>query len=92
MIFSACKPVHVTGPPSGARPPESVSPEVSAKKKITFRVHAPKAEKVVLSSSDLPGIGRGVDLKKAENGVWEATTDPVASGAYRYNFNVEVSP
>ena len=43
----------------------------------------------MLSSSDLPGIGRGVEMKKAENGVWEATTGPVASGAYRYNFNVD---
>ena len=43
----------------------------------------------MLSSSDLPGIGRGIDMKKADNGVWEATAGPVASGAYRYNFNVD---
>ena len=76
------------GPP-GPRPPQFVSPEVSAEKKITVRIHAPKAEKVVLSSSDLPGIGPGAEMKKAENGVWEATVGPVASGAYRYNLNVD---
>jgi enterochelin esterase-like enzyme len=75
--------------PAGPRPPQFVSPEVSAEKKITVRVHAPKAEKVVLSSSDLPGIGPGAEMKKAENGVWEATVGPVASGAYRYNLNVD---
>jgi enterochelin esterase-like enzyme len=75
--------------PAGPRPPQFVSPEVSAEKKITVRVHAPKAEKVVLSSSDLPGIGPGAEMKKAENGVWEATVGPVASGAYRYNINVD---
>ena len=89
VIFSACKPAHAQDRPGGTRPPEFVSPEVSTEKKITFRVHAPKAEKVTLSSSDLPGIGRGVELKKAENGVWEATTGPVAPGAYRYNYNVD---
>ena len=67
--------------PSGPRPPEFISPEVSAEKKITFRVHAPKAEKVMFSSSDLPGVGRGIDMKKADDGVWEATAGPVASGS-----------
>ena len=72
-----------------ARPPEFVSPEVSAEKKITFRIHAPKATAARLSSSDLPGVGRGVEMKKADNGVWEATFGPVPPGAYRYNFNVD---
>jgi enterochelin esterase family protein len=43
----------------------------------------------LLSSSDLPGIGRGLEMKKADKGVWEVTTAPVASGAYRYSFNVD---
>jgi enterochelin esterase-like enzyme len=87
--------VLLASPPTGAqdrapsRPPEFVSPEVSAEKKITFRIHAPKAEAVRLSSSDLPGVGRGVETKRGENGVWEAAVGPVAPGAYRYNFNVD---
>ena len=47
------------------------------------------AQKVLLSSSDLPGIGRGIEMKKGDNSVWEATTGPVPSGAYRYNFSVD---
>ncbi len=88
VIVSACQPAHAQAPP-GPPPPQFISPEVSAEKRITVRVHAPKAEKVMLSSSDLPGIGRGLEMKKGENGVWEATSSPVPSGAYRYNFNVD---
>jgi enterochelin esterase-like enzyme len=86
-ILPACQLAHAQER-SGPRPPQVISPEVSAEKKITFRVHAPKAEKVTLSGGDLPGV-RGVEMKKADNGVWEATTGPVAPGAYRYNFNVD---
>jgi enterochelin esterase family protein len=74
---------------SGQRQPALVSPEVSAEKKITFRVHAPKAEAVRLVGSDLPGTGQGVAMKKDDGGVWEALVGPVPSGAYRYHFNVD---
>lgn len=73
----------------GAQAPAVVSPEVSAEKKITFRVHAPKAEAVRLSGSDLPGVGGAAVMKKGDNGVWETTVGPVGPGAYRYNFNVD---
>ena len=73
----------------GPRPPEFVSPEVSAERKITFRIHAPKAQAVRLASSDLPDVGQGVDLTKGENDVWQVTVGPVAAGAYRYRFTVD---
>jgi enterochelin esterase family protein len=81
----------------GPRPPEFISPEVSANKKVTFRIHAPKSQDVKLSSSDIPrtgttaipGMGAGVAMKKADNGVWEVTVGPIDPGAYRYNFNVD---
>jgi enterochelin esterase family protein len=73
----------------GPRPPDYVSPEVLAEKKITFRIHAPKAETVRLFSSDIPGSGARVDMKKGENNIWEASVGPVEPGAYRYNFNVD---
>jgi enterochelin esterase family protein len=74
---------------AGQRQLAIVSPEVSAEKKITFRVHAPKAEAVRLVGSDLPGTGRGVDMKKGEEGVWEASVGPVPPGAYRYHLNID---
>jgi enterochelin esterase family protein len=89
--------VLVTAPAAHAQdrfvpPPAFVSPEVSADKKVTFRIHAPKAEAVRLSSGDTPGTGRGVAMKKGDNGVWEATVGPLPPGAYRYHFNVDGVP
>jgi enterochelin esterase family protein len=76
-------------PPPGQRQPAVVSPEVSAQKKITFRVHAPKAESVRLAGGDIPGNGPGAAMKKGDEGVWEVTLGPVPSGAYRYHFNID---
>jgi enterochelin esterase family protein len=73
------------GPPG----PEVTSPEIAADRRVTFRLLAPKAQEVRLSSSDLPDLGRGVEMTKGENGVWEATVGPVDPGAYRYNFNLD---
>ena len=75
--------------PNGNRPPEFASTEVSPERKVTFRVHAPKAEGVRLGSSDLPGVGPAAEMKKGDNGVWETTVGPVPAGAYRYNFQVD---
>ena len=72
------------------RPPQFASTEVSPERAVTFRIYAPKATSVRLSSSDLPGLGQGgLELKRGENGVWEGTTPAVPGGAYRYNFNVD---
>ncbi len=77
----------------GPQGPQVVSPEVSADRHITFRVLAPKAEAVRLSAGDIPssagGSGRGNEMTKATNGVWEVTIGPIEPGAYRYNFNVD---
>jgi enterochelin esterase-like enzyme len=72
-------------------PPEYKSTEIADDKKITFRVLAPNAKSVRMASSDIEGLGRGgLELKKAENGVWEGVTPAaVPAGAYRYNFNVD---
>ena len=80
---------------SNAQPgagPRVVSPEVSADRKLTFRILAPEAEKVQLGGSgDIPGTGFGQSspLTKGSNGVWEITVGPIAPGAYRYSFNVD---
>src|SRR5262245_59781783 len=88
-VTAALQPKWTLAQERPARPPEFVSPEVSAEKKITFRIHAPKASAVRLTGSDIPGVAMGVAMKKADNGVWEATAGPVPSGAYRYNFNLD---
>jgi enterochelin esterase-like enzyme len=73
----------------GPKSPQVISPEVSAEKKITFRIYAPKATEVKLVGSDIPKLGMGVVLKKSDKGIWEATVGPVPAGAYRYHFNVD---
>ncbi len=75
----------------GPRPPTVASPEVKDKT-VVFRILAPKAEKVGLVSSDIPGGPNGSGgraLKKGENGVWEITLDSVAPGTYRYLLDVD---
>ena len=69
--------------------PPVISPEVSPDRRITFRLLAPKAETVRVMGGDMPGNGKGTELTKAANGVWEVTAGPMPAGAYRYNFNVD---
>ena len=77
-------------PPGGPRPPDFVSPEVSAERKVTFRLWAPEAKAVRIASSDLPGNnGPGIEAKKDDKGVWGAVAGPVPAGAYRYHFVVD---
>ncbi|MGO8674730.1 MAG: alpha/beta hydrolase-fold protein [Limisphaerales bacterium] len=73
----------------GPQGPQVVSPEVSAERRITFRILAPKAQAVRLSSGDIPGNGQGAPLAKGTNDVWEVTIGPVEPGTYRYNLNVD---
>jgi enterochelin esterase-like enzyme len=84
------------GQPAAERPrargpqgPQVVSPEISGDRRVTFRILAPKAEAVRLSAGDIPGNGRGAELTKGTDGVWEVTMGPIDPGAYRYNFNVD---
>lgn len=75
---------------SQPRAPRVVSPEISADREVTFRIHAPKAETVQLvSGGDIPGLGQGKALTKGTNDVWEVTLGPLPAGAYRYRFNVD---
>ncbi|HZO85463.1 MAG TPA: alpha/beta hydrolase-fold protein [Verrucomicrobiae bacterium] len=73
----------------GPQGPQVVSPEVRADRRVSFRVLATNAQAVRLSAGDIPGLGRGGEMKKGTNGVWEVTLDPIDPGAYRYNFNID---
>ncbi len=72
------------------RPPEFSSVEVDGQR-VTFRIWAPQAEAVLLSSSDLPTPSSpGNTLTKSEtNGVWEISRENVPPGTYRYQFTVD---
>ncbi|MGC4043538.1 MAG: alpha/beta hydrolase-fold protein [Armatimonas sp.] len=79
----------------GGQPPmQFASTEVSAERKLTFRVLAPKATEVRLNGGDVPGMTRDNSLMTKVNkddwkGLWEVTVGPVPAGAYRYTFNVD---
>jgi enterochelin esterase-like enzyme len=72
-----------------AAPPKSggalVSPEIHADGKITFRLRAPKAEKV---SVICEAVGTQ-PMTKDEGGAWSVTVGPVAPGIYDCWFDVD---
>jgi enterochelin esterase-like enzyme len=74
---------------SPAPAPAFTSPEVTPDRHISFRIFAPKAQIVRLSSTDIFGLTPKGEMTKAENGVWETTVGPIDPGAYRYNFSVD---
>jgi enterochelin esterase family protein len=70
-------------------------------RRVTFRVCAPDATSVSVTSSDIAdvipmGIGggpAGLPMTKDEKGVWSVTTPtPVAPDTYRFNFSVNGVP
>jgi len=56
--------------------------------RIVFRVRAPGADAVRLTGTDMPAIGRGVEMSRGDDGLWEATVGPVDPGTYRYVFSI----
>jgi enterochelin esterase-like enzyme len=76
----------------GSQGPQVVSPEIGSDRKVTFRILAAKAQAVRLSAGDIPGNGRGAEMTKGTNEVWEVSLGPIDPGTYRYNFNVDGVP
>ena len=63
----------------------NVSPEIHADNSVTIRLYAPNAESVTL-------VGDFVDnaaMTRNTEGVWEYTSEPLASELYCYWFNVD---
>jgi len=73
----------------GPKGPVVVSPELKSDRTVIFRINAPKAEAVTLTSSDLPGKFQPRALKKSDTGVWELSLSSVDPGTYRYVFSVD---
>jgi len=90
---------HVAAQPAAPSatppPPPVVSPDIAANGDVTLRLRAPQADKVeVVSGGDVPGIPvqGGLPLSKGADGVWQVKFPQLASGAYRYRFNVDGVP
>ncbi len=87
LLAASPTPVRAQG---GQPPVLFASTEISAERKLTFRVFAPKATEVRLNGGDIPGMTRENSvMTKNEQGIWEVTVGPVPGGAYRYTFNVD---
>ena len=86
---AAAPAAQAPGRGGGPQTPPVVSPEVSADRRITFRLTAPQATAVRVSGGDIPGLGQTGVMTKGDNGVWSFTTAQLPAGAYRYNFNVD---
>ena len=69
----------------GGRGPAPVkSPEVATDGRVTFRLRAPNAKEVAVSMS-----GKPLPMQKDDQGVWSATTDPMAPDIYTYSLVVD---
>ena len=44
----------------GPQAPQVTSPEVSADRRISFRIYAPQAREIRLAASDIPGLGQNM--------------------------------
>ncbi|MDA0206463.1 MAG: alpha/beta hydrolase-fold protein [Acidobacteria bacterium] len=71
-----------------AQIPNVVSPEVHDDTTATFRVYAPKAEKVLLLGDWLKR-GEDAPMTKGGDGVWTAKAGPLPPGAFIYGFEID---
>jgi enterochelin esterase-like enzyme len=73
-----------TGRAAAPPAPSVVSPEVLPDRRVVFRLYAPQATDVVVRA---PGRGAPAMVRR-DDGVWESTVGPLASGVYQYSFGV----
>ena len=73
-------------------PPPITSPELSNTGDVTFRLRAPEASRVTLTSGgDIPGHNPGevAELVRGGDGIWTLTLESLDPGSFRYNFSVD---
>jgi len=69
-------------PPPGTTAPV-ISPEVHPDNSVTFRLNDPNAKSVVLR---VEGQSKPLGMEKNDQGIWSATTAPLAPDYYGYSF------
>jgi enterochelin esterase-like enzyme len=70
----------------------ATSPHVSADRRVTFRLQAPKASVVKLWGDWITKYNTTEELLKNEAGVWSVTIGPLAPGRHSYLFIVDELP
>jgi enterochelin esterase family protein len=71
------------------QPPQFLSPEVSADRKVTFRLWAPNAKEVRVSGMEGQPPAA---MTKGDNGVWSVTVGPLEPEIYSYAYEVDGAP
>ncbi|MGB9609813.1 MAG: alpha/beta hydrolase-fold protein [Bryobacteraceae bacterium] len=71
--------------PSAYNIPGAAYPCIHKDGSVTFRVWAPEAQKVTVR------IGKGIEMKKAEDGWWYATSAPQPEGFHYYTLSIDGS-
>ncbi len=72
-----------TGASGQTSPPPVISPEVHADKSVTFRFRGPNDKEVAVQTEGMP---KPIPMQKDDQGVWSATTEPLAPDYYGYSF------
>jgi enterochelin esterase family protein len=75
--------------PANAPAGQIKSPDVSPDGRITFRVSAPKASEVLVSTE---WDYKRTPLTRADDGVWSVTLGPVEPNVYSYQFIIDSVP
>jgi len=76
-------------PARAQQPPNVLSPEVHEDRRVTFRLYAPNAEAVRLTSME----GQEPEaMSKGADGVWTVTVGPLAAEIYSYAYEVDGAP
>jgi len=89
-VTTAVVALALFGSPDDARGQDRkvLSPEVTAEKRIVFRLHAPNA-KAVQVFGDFSA--KAHDMTKDDKGVWSFTSEPLKPSSYQYWYSVDGS-
>ena len=85
LLLPVSAPAQV-GPPG---PPQFVSPEVHADRRVTLRLYAPKADSVRLTGEILTERTAPSALSRDARGFWSLTVGPLPPDVYTYAFVVD---
>jgi enterochelin esterase-like enzyme len=72
----------------GRAAPAEPGYQVSADRKVTFRLRAPEAATVAVSGDFGQGAQTTESMTKGQDGVWSATIGPLRAAIYHYRFTV----
>jgi len=75
--------------PAFRTPPRIISPELLPDNKVTFRVYAKDATKIMVSGEWQAGFGAAEALVKNDTGLFSLTVGPLKPELYGYTFTVD---